>query len=256
MKCRRHIGIRDGVLRWLSHSKITWLPVPVYGGLACGAWWSLYPCTSYWRGTHEIEVQKKLANWWDWRGKTVWDLGSHFGLYAVGLGLRVGPTGSVVALEPNPASYARLVVHVHRNRLSWVKPIQKAASDVNGPQRFYSAGGQNETVSHLAYEGEQWNADTPTIAVETCRLDDLVRAGQITRPDFIKVDVEGHGHKALAGAVGSIEAKRPVILIGFHSPQEVSGVETLLGPLGYKFTPIQSDAPAHRVGCDFILEPR
>ena len=65
----------------------------------------------------------------DWTGKNIWDLGSHYGLFAVGLGRRVGPTGSVAAFEPNPLSYQRLVLHVKRNHLDWVKTFPLAVSN-------------------------------------------------------------------------------------------------------------------------------
>jgi FkbM family methyltransferase len=56
------------------------------------------------------------------------------------------------------------------------------------------------TTAHLLSENETWHAGIPTITIETCRLDDLVATQQIPPPDFIRLDVEGHGHKALAGA--------------------------------------------------------
>lgn len=124
--------------RLLATSFIARLPIRVRRGIAEGACWSLFPWTSYWRGTHEPEVQARLLTLGDWTGKHIWDLGSHYGIFAIGLGLRVGPTGSVAAFEPNPLSYARLQLHVCRNRLAWMKTFPNAASDTEGSRRFFS----------------------------------------------------------------------------------------------------------------------
>lgn len=231
--------------RLLSVPAIARLPVRVRGGIAAGARWSLFPWTSYWRGTHEPFVHARiLALHADWTGRHVWDLGSHYGILAVGLGRRVGPTGSVAAFEPNPLSYERLCLHVRRNRLSLVKTFQTAVSDTAGTRRLFLYDGLETTSSHLAYEGETWDASIPTLDVTTVRLDDLVSAGQIQSLDIIKVDIEGHGHKALAGAAATLARSRPILLIGLHCEAEVAGVLALLTPLRYEITPVHPSSPA------------
>jgi FkbM family methyltransferase len=249
--------IRQLARKVLSLPPISHLPVRVQRGLAAGASWSLFPWTSYWRGLHEPQIQARLIDLMDWRGKSVWDLGSHFGLFAVGLGRRVGPSGAVAAFEPHPRNFSRLQLHLRRNRLSWAQAFPCAVSDQPGHQQLLLEAdvAAASTVGHLLYEGETWRPDIPQIKVETCALDAWVESGKIRAPDFIKVDVEGHGHKALAGARRTITAKRPILLMGFHSSVEVQGTEELLKPLGYRFEAIPPDAPADRVGADYLLFP-
>jgi FkbM family methyltransferase len=141
------------------------------------------------------------------------------------------------------------------NNLAWLKTYQAAASDVAGEAEFVSDLSHGDTTVHLPYDGEVRTPATPTIRVRVLRLDDLVARGEIRAPDFIKIDVEGHGHHALGGALESIRRTRPVMLMGFHSPQEVAGTESLLRPLGYEFIPTGSKNPAHRVGADYLLQP-
>ena len=244
------------IRRFLSARLISFMPVRVLSGIAAGARWSFFPWTSYWRGTHEPEVQARLLGLGDWTGKHIWDLGSHYGIFTVGLGLRVGPTGSVAAFEPNPLSYERLCLHVRRNRLDWVKTFPCAVSDASGHQRVFFYEGLESTSTHLAYEGETWDESIPIMQVKTLRLDDLVDAGAISAPDFIKLDVEGHGHKALAGAARAIAQSRPVLLVGLHSESEVSGILAVLTPLRYKSTPIKANAPSSPTpGYDYLFEP-
>lgn len=192
----------------------------------------------------------------DWRGKSVWDLGAHYGLYAVGLGRHVGPTGHVAAFEPNPLSYARLQLHLRRNHLTWAKALPFAVSDKTESQRFFLYEGLENTSTHLAYEGETWNESIPTMMVQSVRLDDLVARNEIRPPDFIKLDVEGHGHKALTGARETLARSRPVILAGMHSQAEIDGIRSLLEPLAYRISPIGPEAPA-TLTCwhDYLFEP-
>lgn len=241
--------------RLLSIPLIAEFPVRIRSGVAQGARWSFFPYSAYWRGTHEPEAQAAVASLMDWTGKSVWDLGSHFGLFAVGLGQRVGPTGAVAAFEPFPENFARLQLHLQRNRLTWVRAFAIAASDHHGQDRFLLYRDGASTTAHLLYENETWDASIPTITVELRALDDLVDAGELRLPDFVKIDVEGHGHKALAGAIRSIAASRPTILMGMHSPLEVAETEKLLLPLGYVFEPVKPNAPADKVGWDYLLRP-
>lgn len=192
----------------------------------------------------------------DWTGKHVWDLGSHYGLYAIGLARRVGPSGSVAAFEPNPLSFARLQLHVRRNKLNNLSAFPCAVSNVAGLQRFFLYEGLETTTSHLAYEGETWNESIPTMEVTAARLDDMVENGLIHLPDFIKVDVEGHGAIALAGAIKSLSQARPSLLIGFHSQNEVDGILNILKPLNYRVSPVSNKAPPFPTsGFDYIFDP-
>ena len=250
--------LNRAVKRVLSIPLVGRLPVRVRRGVAAGAHWSLFPWTSYWRGTHEPEVQALVMDLMDWRGKSVWDLGSHFGLFAVGLGRRVGPTGSVAAFEPHPDNFARLQLHVRRNHLDWVHPFQLAVSDHVGRERLLLYDNIASSAAHFAYENEHWRPGIRSVEVAVRPLDDLVDSGEIRPPDFIKIDVEGHGHQALAGAIRTIRVHRPVIVMGFHGPDEAAGAEQMLRPIGYTFVPVKPGAPAGRIDSnfqDYLLQP-
>lgn len=239
----------------LRFTGLQYWPVRVRQGLPAGARWTLYPWTSYWRGGYEPDMERAILSLGDLTGKTCWDLGAHFGYYSIGLAQRVGPTGQVASFEPFPSSFSRLERHRRMNRLDWLRVFPCAASDRTGLQEFFTDTTEGDTAVHLAYEGEARTAATPTISVPTVRLDDLVARGEIRPPDLIKIDVEGHGHRALAGALESVRRKRPVILMGFHSPQEVAGTRELLAPLGYRWEPLRPDAPSDLVGHDCLLRP-
>jgi FkbM family methyltransferase len=233
--------------------------VRVRRGIAQGARWTLFPWTSYWRGTHEPALQTALAELGggDIHGWTCWDLGAHFGLYSVGLARRVGATGQVAAFEPNPASFARLERHRRLNHLSWLKTYRAAVSDHNEGAELFTYGNLGTTTTHLPFDGESRPADSGVLPVRTVRLDDLVRAGELRPPQFVKIDVEGHGHRALAGMRGTLAATRPLIIAAFHSPEEIQGMMSLLTPLDYDWKAIggADPRPEVQIGQDYLFHP-
>jgi FkbM family methyltransferase len=190
-------------------------------------------------------------------GWSCWDLGAHVGYYSVALARRVGAGGQVAAFEPNPRSFERLERHRRMNRLPWLKTYQAAVSDETGMSELLTYGDLGSTSTHLRHDGETESAASAPIAVRSMRLDDLVGNGELRAPQFVKVDVEGHGHRALAGMRGAVAASRPVLIVGFHSEREVEGVLAVLGPLGYRWEAIGEpigDA-AIRVGSDYLFTP-
>jgi FkbM family methyltransferase len=198
------------------------------GGLAAGAYWTLYPFSSYWRGTSDLEAVRWVDRFCA-PGTAALDLGAHFGLYTVGMARRVGPTGQVVALEPEATARARCIRHVRMNGLSWVKVYAEAASSFTGTIRLVENGGAGSTTSFVSRDpgvGE---------SLACVRLDDLYSRDALRMPSFIKIDVENHGAEALGGA-RTLLVSRPSILMSFHSKEELAGAKGILAPLGYGVT--------------------
>ncbi len=249
----------DSRLRKLIGSTVGLIPVRVQGGAAKGARWTLYPWSSYWRGTHEPAIQEVIVGLGGGtiRGWSCWDLGAHFGIYSIALSLRTGPTGQVAAFEPNPASFARLERHRMMNGLTWLKTYQAAASDQTGDAELLTYGELDSTHTHLRYEGEVRSDQSAPVAIRSLRLDDLVDSGELRAPQFIKVDVEGHGHRALEGMRATIAKSRPALIVAFHSRQEVDGVLGVLRPLGYNWAPIAPQSPnsGSMIGGDYLFTP-
>jgi FkbM family methyltransferase len=209
-------------------------PVPILRGPARGKWWTLYPLSNYWRrGGQEPEMDLAIKMAGDLRSKVAWDCGAHFGIYTLTFSCLVGPSGQAVAFEPDPVSFARLQRHMRMNRTGNVVAVEAAASDQAGESFIVLDKGAGATTSHLLYWGERVTETTSTQRIECVRADDLVAAGRIRCPDFIKLDVEGHGGHALQGAAQSIARARPFIVASMHSPQEIEGIRATLEPLGY-----------------------
>jgi FkbM family methyltransferase len=248
-----------GGIRRILGDTVGRIPVRIRRGIAKGARWTLFPWTAYWRGAHEPAVQEAIGQLGNGSisGWCCWDLGAHFGYYSVALALKVGPEGQVVAFEPNPHSNDRLNIHRRMNGLAWLKTYRFAVSDQTGTAELLTYGGVGSTDAHLPYEGETLGAVTKPITISTLRPDDLVERGEIRSPQFVKIDVEGHGHRALLGMQRSISTSRPFLIVAFHSMPEVEGVVGILEPLGYVWKPLDG-YPSDRqtmVGRDYLFTP-
>lgn len=167
-----NLPLHRAISQMLIFTRLAWLPVKVLRGVAQGAWWSLFPWTSYWRGTHEPALQSEPLPLGDIRGWNCWDLGAHYGLYSIGLARRVGPTGEVGAFEPNPLSFRRLTYHRRLNRLPQLKLFPLAVSDRSTSAELYTYSELESITTHLRYEGETAQAACRPIMIQSVRLDE------------------------------------------------------------------------------------
>ena len=209
------------------------LPVTIRSGPARGAKWTFLPFSMYWRlgGDPEVVAAAKLLP--EIRGSVFWDFGAHFGIHSIAMALKVGAEGQVVSFEPDTFSFGKLSRHVALNGLENVKLFNAAVSNQNGTGEMIFTG-IGASTQHFVYpDVKDEPVATKMIAVKLVRADDLVAAGEIRPPDFIKIDVEGHGASALEGSIQTISKYKPLILMSGHSVAETEGARQLLDPLGY-----------------------
>lgn len=209
------------------------LRLPIFAGTLGGRWWlpaSRGKLLRILLGTYERE-QTALFQEWIRPGATVLDVGGHVGYYTLVSARLAGPTGRVVAFEPNPANHDFLRRHVAINGLANVEVVQAAVSSSNGTARFDFGSGSG--TGHLAESG--------AIEVRTVRLDDFC-AERGLRPNAIKIDVEGAELEVLRGGEQTIAASRPVIFLSTHGEPVHRACLAWLEERGYTLRPILGDA--------------
>jgi FkbM family methyltransferase len=122
-------------------------------------------------------------------GQLFVDVGANAGSYTL---LAAGVSGaSCVAIEPVPATFARLVANVRLNKLEErVRCLNIGLADVSGELAFVV---DEDTVNRVATGGER-PGSLATVSVRTL---DEVLGGE--RPSVLKVDVEGYELAVLRG---------------------------------------------------------
>jgi FkbM family methyltransferase len=145
-------------------------------------------------------------------GGTVLDVGASLGDHTATYANFVGPTGKVIAFEPNPDSAECL----RRNMAGYpnVLVVEAGLSDSTGTA--WLERDANVGASHLTRATEGSTGD-----VRTVTLDDFVAAnpGWFKRLDFVKIDAEGFEPFILDGATKTLVRFRPVLMLEVNQGQ-------------------------------------
>src|SRR5713226_5366968 len=126
------------VRRALPMGSRVWVTIP--GGLAKGMRFQADPRyeLGYLHGDHEPWVQELLEKQLEC-GSCFYDIGAHTGFFAVIAAHLVGPSGSVIAFEPDPEVAMILRQNVARNKISLIKVIEAGVWSSAGSLSFQRA---------------------------------------------------------------------------------------------------------------------
>lgn len=130
-------------------------------------------------------------------GMTVLDIGANVGYYTTLAATRVGATGRVISVEPQPAVCQRLRDNVHENGLINVDVVEAAAGSVNETVEFHIPVEGWESHGSCRLNGS-FNSERK-IGVNLRRIDDVLSELRIRTVDLIKIDVEGGEFDAFKG---------------------------------------------------------
>ncbi|MCC7207423.1 MAG: FkbM family methyltransferase [Anaerolineae bacterium] len=198
-------------------------------------------------GRVERPVQQALAEQLK-PGQTVYDIGANVGFFTVLAAYLVGVMGMVYAFEPVPDNARTVRVNASLNGFQHIKVVEKAAADHAGRETLILA--RDAGGAMLESTNERPPDATREITVELIRIDDMVSAGTLRPPDFIKIDVEGAEMSVLRGMQQTMRDHRPVVLFEVdaeHAPdmeRKYAECAELLGGCGYDVERLQ-DAYAH-----------
>ena len=161
---------------------------------------------------------------------TFLDVGAGIGYYtliAAAVGCR-----AVYAFDPHPAHLDTIRQSVALNGYEQVRIIAAGASDVTGTATLWMNPGNDGDSRMDSHSSDRWTG----ITIATVRLNDAVSDGP---PMVIKLDIQGHEPRALAGADRILREVRPVVVAEESSGHlQLAGfapdsVRTLLRSYGY-----------------------
>jgi FkbM family methyltransferase len=203
------LGLRRAIWRDLDRpSVIRWLD---------GLRLYVYPGNEMCRGVYLTGLYEPNEFLWLSKalqpGMSVIDAGANMGLYTIYAAQKVGPSGTVVAIEPSRRECARLRANIELNRLQNVRVCEVAISDRSGGQELRVATEEKSGHNTLGCFGYDSVVAEGNERVTLRRLDDLVGEEGIRRVDLIKMDIEGAEFTALQGCTQTLMAFRPTLLL-------------------------------------------
>jgi FkbM family methyltransferase len=199
-----------------------------------------------WRGDEDLLYLYENAK----PGWLVFDIGANIGAWSLLLSAKVGAHGCVVACEPCRQSYSALAKNISVNHLKNVTMLDVALSEAPGTAPLYHD--IDATRNSLGPTREK-AGEFETIRSIT--LDAAVRDLQISRVDFLKIDVEGAEPLVLRGARQTIEEFKPAILFEINAPaMKALGLPhdtswKILREHGYEFYSLESGHLVPEASC-------
>lgn len=145
-------------------------------------------------------------------GDTVIDGGANIGDTAIPLAKVVGPTGRVLAFEPNPAAFGALVVNTRGYSQIECYPfaLGRLNSTLFTMDLSPNVGASHITASDEADEDLQFGKRQPIFSTN---LNQLFKMRLFDKISFIKLDLEGFELAALRGAWDVIQIYHPSLMV-------------------------------------------
>ncbi len=166
-----------------------------------------------------------LAPWAPITGEVFLDVGANVGQWSRSLGTTFD---KVYAIEPNPQAIEQL-----RSDLSENVYIEEfAAWSVDERRSFATFESSAHLNAYFDQEGINTGPRTGEIVLLCRRLDDLDIKGRVA---FLKCDTEGAEVHVLEGARDLVSRHRPVILVEFHSQENLRVLTAMLSEWRYTF---------------------
>jgi len=155
-------------------------------------------------------------------GMTVLDIGANIGAHTLVLARATGPSGMVVAIEPQRAAVQFLYANLALNGIYNTRVLHCAVGETTG------------TIAVPAPDPDRPALGTVQVGAgaEQVRLATIDSFG-LQRLDFAKIDVEGFEARALRGARETIARTRPILYVENDRAEHSAELIALLFDMGY-----------------------
>lgn len=211
-----------GLLGWLAPSPrtLSWRsgPAQLAVSVASGG-------LSVW---YEIAHRESYAPLQDFRPRPGWnvvDVGANIGAYSIWAASSMRSSGRIIAIEPNPVSYERLIQSFQHVAVPHAT-VQAACGDRDGEITLHFEAGYTVSSSVIPFAAA---SETARVIMRT--LDDILLEEAVGRIDVLKIDVEGAEEHVLAGASDALQQTRRVILETTGATE--AGVRAILDKHGF-----------------------
>lgn len=203
-----------------------------------------------WERSNFSALNKVLAKLVD-KGNFVnaWDIGANIGLYSLFFA-RFSPQIKVQAFEPVVETLELFRKNIARNQLTNIQVVEKAAAATEGDVTFF-IGHHHKSSLEKDWTSDHGTTQVKEVNVPSTTIDSFVNKFPDSKPDIIKIDVEGAGGSVFAGAEDTLRRLRPIILIESHAPYEDMAIVEMLATFRYKAFRINDSKWIRKPGNDY-----
>jgi FkbM family methyltransferase len=181
---------------------------------------------------YDFEEREYLAGWM--RDDFVFiDVGANVGGYALFVASLAGPGARVLAIEPQPDIYERLIYNIRENAFTAIKAVDCAVADKAGEVTFFVASRNSGESSMKLIEADSYEN---RISVTAKTLLQLIEDEQFDHVDAVKLDAEGAEDIILEPFFQHAPRELwPTLVLLEHNPADWSfDVEEMLRRFGYR----------------------
>lgn len=150
-------------------------------------------------------------------GMTFLDVGANIGFYTALASKRIGPSGKIIALEPDPESHGFLKQTIAANNATNATALPIAAAATRGRLKLFVSS-DNRGDNRLYQPDTSTTADWQAVEVETEPVDELLERLSVERVDLIKIDVQGAEGSVIAGLEKTIHRSPGLVMMAEFWP--------------------------------------
>ena len=155
------------------------------------------------------------------------DCGAHIGMFSLFASKKVGSSGKIIALEPDPENYKQLLENIKINKIKNIIPIKKGVWKNEGELNFEGSLGAGSIISE--------KKSNQKISVST--IDKITEDLKLKKVDFVKMDIEGAEIEAVGGAEKTLKKNSTNLSIASYHIREgaktFKRVEKILKEMNY-----------------------
>lgn len=163
----------------------------------------------YFTGDYEPYLKKHFAHLIH-KGDTILDVGANIGFHSLYFAELTGQMGKVLAFEPISVNYQAFKNNLLLNDFPQVIPINKALGNVNEFVNIHIKEEATNPGSFNLFEKGILNT-----TIECIKGDDYLDEKDITKVDFMKIDVEGFELEVIKGLVKTIKRDLPILIFEY-----------------------------------------